>query len=334
MHNLNFNEQLGRHAFASVREVPWHKLGIVVPEPMTAQQAITFGGLDYFVEKKTIWTFPDGDYAGKKIPEQFATVRMDNKTPLGVVGKHYSVLQNRDAFKFFDAMAGEGFAMFETVGALGRGERIFATAKLPESIQVGPDLVGLYLFLTNDHTGNRGVRMAFTPVRIVCNNTLNMALADNKNMISVRHMGDMIEAMKKGAKMMQQITGLATTWSERANRMAEFKITDEKLLELIAKAMLPQREVASEELSQRSKQLVFDVYDYSVTHHTQQPVAGTLWGFVNGITGYHQNVLEKDSAGVQMNYILEGLGARRNAAAWNLAMDAMGLGLSDINVNN
>jgi phage/plasmid-like protein (TIGR03299 family) len=328
MHNLNFGEQLGRYAFATVREKAWHGLGVIVDNPMTAEEAIVQGGIDYTVEKHPMYVYPNAaePMSGKKVPDYFSTVRMDEYKPLGVVGSAYSVLQNRDAFRFFDVLVSAGEAMYETVGALGRGERIFITAKLPQTVQVANDLIDLYVFLTHDHTGNRGVRVAFTPTRIVCNNTLNMAMLNAKHMISVRHVGDMSDAMKKAAEIMEKLAGMKERLVEVGERMALRKLTTSELYDLVMKVMVPQTEqLVSNGLSARSAVLVNDVIDYTLTHPTQQGdgVHMTMWGFVNGITGYHQNVVEKKNRKALLDYTLEGLGAKRNAKAWKLAEDAV-----------
>ena len=98
------------------------------------------------------------------------------------MGKDYEVVQNMDAFSFFDAIVGGDGIQYETAGALGKGERIFITAKLPNYIKVGnDDLIEQYLFLTTSHDGGGSITAAFTPVRIVCNNTLNAALRNHSD---------------------------------------------------------------------------------------------------------------------------------------------------------
>src|SRR5690606_20882489 len=123
-----------------------------------------------------------------EVPNFYATIRTDNETVLGVVGKDYEIVQNRDAFSFFDAIVGGDGIQYETAGALGKGERIFITAKLPGYIKVGrEDLIEQYLFLTTSHDGYGSITAAFTPIRICCNNTLNAAMKNHTNSIKIRH---------------------------------------------------------------------------------------------------------------------------------------------------
>ena len=152
-HNLNFNEQTGQYSFFSVKETAWHGLGQIVQEYPNSRDALRFAGLDYEVGKlPNKHVFPDG----KEIisDTSFFTYRKDTDEILGSsVGKEYKVVQNADAFSFFDAIVGgEEGILYETAGALGKGERIFITAKLPGYIKVGSDdLIEKYIFLTTSH---------------------------------------------------------------------------------------------------------------------------------------------------------------------------------------
>jgi phage/plasmid-like protein (TIGR03299 family) len=187
-HNLNFNEQTGKHSFFLVKEKAWHGLGQIVEGYPNSAEALKFAGLDYTVEKRKLFTFDNENQTASEdteikipeieVPNYFATVRTDNENILGVVGRDYEVVQNIDAFSFFDSIVGGDGIQYETAGALGKGERIFITAKLPDYIKVGNnDLIEQYLFLTTSHDGFGSIAAAFTPIRIVCNNTLKQPFA-------------------------------------------------------------------------------------------------------------------------------------------------------------
>ena len=169
----NLNEANGKTSMMYVNEVPWHKLGTKLENPATAAEAIQAAGLDFNVVKKTLTTTaPDLPVVG-----HYATVRTDNLQVLGVVGSRYEPIQNRDAFTTFDELVGEGEAIYHTAGVLGKGERIWILAKLPDYIRVnGDDLVEKFLLLTNSHDGSGPVRVKLTPIRVVCENTLTVAL--------------------------------------------------------------------------------------------------------------------------------------------------------------
>jgi phage/plasmid-like protein (TIGR03299 family) len=179
-HNINYNQATGKHAFFSVQQKAWHGLGQIIEDYPSSAEAIRFAGLDYRVEKRKLFTYDNQNLFGNAdtiapnipVPNYYATIRTDNEAVLGVVGKDYEVVQNRDAFAFFDAIVGGNGIQYETAGALGKGERIFITAKLPGYIKVGwDDLIEKYLFLTTSHDGFGCISAAFTPVRIVCEYT-------------------------------------------------------------------------------------------------------------------------------------------------------------------
>ena len=139
----NINNTNGKDSFFSVKEKAWHGLGQIVEDYPTSEEAIIFAGLDYEVLKEAIFTTSfnsDGQRMDctNKIKSHFATMRADTHDILGVVGSKYEVVQNRTAFSFFDSLVSDGSGIkYETAGALGKGERIFITAKLPGYIKVG-----------------------------------------------------------------------------------------------------------------------------------------------------------------------------------------------------
>jgi len=133
-------------------------MGVQLPNLATSAEVMEHAGLDYTVTKQLLYTLADKKRL-VEIPDQFCTIRTDTTAVLGVVGSRYTVLQNTDAFRFFDALVGDGDAIYETAGALGRGERIWLLAKLPSYIRIGKnDIVNKYLLLTNAHDGSSVVR--------------------------------------------------------------------------------------------------------------------------------------------------------------------------------
>ena len=268
-HNINYNEKTGKHSFFSVKEKAWHGLGQIISDYPTSAEAIIQAGLNYEVEKRPLFTYDTANNNLNKeqksssdnnssqssstkliipeieVPDYYATVRTDTKQVLGVVGNDYEVVQNVNAFSFFDAIVeSRKGILYETAGALGKGERIFITAKLPDYIKVGRnDLIEQYLLLTTSHDGLGSITAAFTPVRIVCQNTLNAALKSSSNTIKIRHTASAAEKLK-GA---QQILGSSMLQSVELeavfNRWARVKITDREVKQLIQLAMAPNKEV-------------------------------------------------------------------------------------------
>ena len=129
-HNLNYNQQTGKHSFFSVKEKAWHNLGQIISDYPTSAEAVQFAGLDYTVEKRPLFTFDNENQNGKpdliipeiEVPDHYATIRTDTEQVLGVVGKDYQVVQNIDAFSFSDSIVGhKDGILYETAGALGKG---------------------------------------------------------------------------------------------------------------------------------------------------------------------------------------------------------------------
>lgn len=156
---------------------------------MTSAGAIKHAGLDYTVAKRPQLTYSEyidpevlrADIAVLEESDFYTKVGTDTNDVVGVVGRGYHTVQNTDAFLFFDSIAGgKDGVLYETACALGKGEKIFVTAKLAGYIRVGRnDLIEPYLFLTTSQDGYGSITEAFTPVRIVCivcQNTLNAAM--------------------------------------------------------------------------------------------------------------------------------------------------------------
>jgi phage/plasmid-like protein (TIGR03299 family) len=341
-HNINFNEQTGKHSFFSVKEKAWHGLGQIVQDYPTSAEAIKFAGLDYHVQKRPLFTYDGENFIADedseiKIPELivpnfYATVRVDTEDVLGVVGKDYEIVQNFDAFSFFDSIVGGDGIQYETAGALGKGERIFITAKLPDYIKVGnDDLIEQYLFLTTSHDGFGSITAAFTPIRIVCNNTLNAAFRNCSNAIKIRHTSNVKERLEQAHKVMGISYKLSEYLETSFNQWSKVRITDKQVMNLIQLAMVPNKEVLKDlqsglmdELSTCYKNMCDSVFEYAISSPTQQTetTKGTVFGAYNSVTGYFQNVrnYKTDEAKVK-SLLFGGTAQQRTQKAFNLCED-------------
>ncbi len=352
-HHLFYNEQTEKHSFFSVREKAWHGLGQIVEDYPTSGEAIRYAGLDYLVEKRPLFTntppsewyemaesiaFPKID-----VPNFFATVRTDNNAVLGVVGKDYEVVQNRYAFQFFDAIVGgDSGIRYETAGALGKGERIFITAKLPEYIKVGrQDLIEQYLFLTTSHDGFGSITAAFTPIRVVCNNTLNAAMRNHSNGIKIRHTASANDRLKQAHTLMGISHVMAGELEELFNYWTKVRITDKQVKKLIQLAMAPNKEVISnlelglaDKLSATYTNMVNNAYTYAMADPAQQmeTTAGTLFGAYNAITGYYQNVRNFKDGDAKFKSIMDGTAKQRAQVTFDLCGDFARLGADALNL--
>ena len=331
-HNIHLAEGTKQHSFFSVKEKPWHGLGKVVTDYPNSQEALEYAGLDFRVERRTMFTSKRTLIPGTErllIPDCFATVRLDTEQVLGVVGNQYEVVQNRDAFTFFDSIVkGEGI-LYETAGALGKGERIFITAKLPSYIKVGrEDLIEQYLFLTTTHDGSGAITAAFTPIRIVCNNTLNAALKKASNCVRIRHTNNAKQKLEQAHKVMSITNTLSSQLEDIFNHWSKVRITDKEVYKLIQLAMIPNKEVLrdikrgkEDELSTHFLNICAGAYSYAMGNETQQmdTTKGTLFGAYNGITGYFQNVRKyKDDEAKITSLLYGGTAQQRTQKAFDL----------------
>jgi len=177
-------------------EKPWHGLGTELKNPAKAREAIEAARLDYKVEIQPVYL-----KNGNEIAQAKATVA--NGKTLGVVGNGYRVIQNVEAFNFFDVVVGEGNAYYETCGALGQGERIWILAKVPGDIIVRKDdKIEKYLILTNSHDGKSSLRLYLSPVRVVCSNTLTASMHNAENNICIRHTGNVQDKVEEARRVL------------------------------------------------------------------------------------------------------------------------------------
>ncbi|QJD96028.1 DUF945 domain-containing protein [Mucilaginibacter robiniae] len=353
-HNLAINPNTNEYSFFSRKEKAWHGLGQIVEDYPTSAEALRFAGLDYTVEKRPLFTRGlenelaelDTVFATPHIavPRYYATVRNDNHAVLGVVGKDYEVVQNVDAFTFFDSIVGGEGIQYETAGALGQGERIFITAKLPGYIRVGrEDCIEKYLFLTTSHDGYGSITAAFTPVRVVCNNTLNAAMRDHTNAVKIRHTNGAKERLAEAHKLMGIAHRLSDELSGIFNQWAKVHISDQEVKHLIEVAMVPNRETLdhllkghTDELSAVYTNMVDKVYEYALSAPSQQQetTKGTLFGAYNAVTGYFQNVRNYKDGEAKLKSIMDGTALQRAQTAFNLCTDfAKELSMNHIIIN-
>lgn len=331
-HNINFNEHTGKHSFFSVKEKAWHDLGQIVQDYPNSKEALQFAGLDFEVCKRpNIHRLDNGNEIISN--NSFYTYRPDTGAILGDrLGKDYEVVQNIDAFSFFDAIVDGDGIQYETAGALGKGEKIFITAKLPGYIKVGhDDMIEKYLFLTTSHDGFGSIMAAFTPTRIVCNNTLNAALKNCSNAVNIRHTANAKERLEEAHKVMGISNQISVQLEGIFNQWTKVPITDKEVQKLIQLVMVPNKEVLQniqkgemDELSTCFKNMCDDVYEYNMSSPSQQyeTTKGTVFGAYNAITGYFQNVRTyKDDEAKMKSLLYGGTAQLRTQKAFQLCED-------------
>ena len=204
-------------------EVPWHGLGTKLDNVATAAEAIVAAQLDWEVASVPLYVHNTKGRV-EAVPDKKAIQRRSDGKVLSVLGPDYVPVQNRDAFTFFDAVVGNHDAKYETAGALDGGRRVWILAKVDGSISVKGDEVEKYLLLCNGHDGKMAVKMFFTPIRVVCQNTLEAAGAtrfspDNKSdMFYSRHTGGVMGRKDEA----RQVLGITVDYYDQFAVMANY----------------------------------------------------------------------------------------------------------------
>lgn len=258
-----------------VREKPWHGLGTEVQEAVNSSEALRLAGLDWTVQPREIQVV-DGD----KIANYKANVRSSDGAVLGVVSDRYQIVQNADAFAFTDELIG-GDVRYETAGSLQGGRKIWLLAKMPER-QIAGDAVEPYLCFSNTHDGSGAIRVCMTPIRVVCNNTLNLALSTAKRQWSTRHVGDMESKMQEARLCLELAGEYMDNLGAYAYQLANKRVYEEEV-EKILNELFPIEEDASD----RKKATVKRAKDEFMVCYWRPDIAkfmGTGWGLVNAMS--------------------------------------------------
>ena len=258
-----------------VREKPWHGLGTRVEEAPTSGDALRMSGLDWTVVQRNIQVC-----GGAKIKNYKANVRDSDGSVLGVVTDRYKIVQNFEAFEFTDSLIG-GEVRYETAGSLNNGRKIWLLARLPEREIVG-DKTEPYLCFTNTHDGSGAIRVCMTPIRVVCNNTLNLALGTAKRTWSVRHTGDMQSKMHEARICLEMANAYMDELSQTADRLANTAVPRDKLGETLDE-MFPITEDSTDR-EKRNLQKLKDEYMVCYFAPDILKFRGTAWGAVNAMS--------------------------------------------------
>ncbi len=210
-----------------VREAPWHGLGVRVESALNFEDALVISGLNWNVIQRPIMTT---NYT--PIPGYKANIRDTDNRVLGVVTDRYRVVQNSEAFAFTDALLGEG-VRYETAGSLQDGKKIWILAKLPDKYIIEGEQIDPYLVFSSSHDGSGSIKVAMTPVRVVCQNTLNLAMSTAKRSWSTIHIGDLAAKMDEAHNTLLLAEKYMGRLGMEFSRLSKIKLSDQKVMEYI-----------------------------------------------------------------------------------------------------
>jgi len=281
------------------RETPWHALGTDVGELQDAAGALEKGGLLWRVSLEPVFIMPGpngrpSDESGE-VPGYKAVVRDTDQAALGIVGSSYRPVQNEDAFAWADNLVDSGAAKYETAGSLFGGRKVWLSMELPEGISVPGDdgEVKPFLLISNTHDGSTSMRADITMTRVVCANTLQLALQGAKRTFRIVHKGS-IEGKLQAARYALGITfNYMAAFGEVAERLALTRITERESNRILQGAFPVPAAVSRHEPGWRElldKTRFAELQELLRTSPNLDAVRGTAWGAVNAVAEYVDHV--------------------------------------------
>lgn len=262
------------------RDVPWHGLGTPCDHAMSSVEALELSGLNWNVVSKKLYIH-DSKYL--EVPEMLANTRDSDNTVLGVVTGKYKICQNKEAFDFTDELLNHNVT-YETAGSLNNGKRVWMLAKMPE-IEIVGDKVEPYLVFTNNHDGKGSITVAAVSIRIVCQNTLNLALNSARRVWSTKHMGDL---NSKKAEAINTLN-LATKYNEHLKQVAE-KLVKEKITNqqftYFVREFIPTKEDMTERKIKNIEFMRNDLTERFMKAPDIENFRFTKWGLINAVSDY------------------------------------------------
>ena len=365
-HNIEMRNGVASFAEHVKRERAWHGLGDdqqIFDRPMFVAEALKACHADYNVKLQPIVALSDeivhAMENGEKIeadtllsllvPNTRATMRTDLNKSLGIVSDKYGIVQNEDAFKFVDMFCSGKFAdrdntpLIETCGVFGNGERVFVTAKFPEPIVLDArrdDLIDMYVVFTTSHDGTGSVRCLVTPVRVVCNNTLNWAMKNNIGRISFRHSSKVMDRLdllnEENAEFAYKALNVYETYAnglkESFDHLRNIRLSERDLDNIIAqvvllpnaaKAFMQSHNIYDEEIKTRGRNIFLGVKECLENGIGQEgQERGTAMWLMNGLTSYFQNEASERNNEIKFDSILDGNIYNKVQTAFDLCLKA------------
>jgi phage/plasmid-like protein (TIGR03299 family) len=261
------------------REKPWHGLGTRVEEAPSSADALRLAGLDWQVVQQPIYTEGKEPISGYK-----ANVRDSDRKVLGVVSERYRIIQNEEAFSFTDALLGQG-VRYETAGSLQEGRKVWLLARLPREYIMSGEHISPYLVFSNTHDGSGAVKVALTPVRVVCNNTLNLALDTAKRSWSMIHTGNIRDKIKEAEDTLFRAEKYMERLGKELEDLRGREVTDGQIREYIEQ-LLPIEEDATPIQSRNIIRLRKDMERRYFDAPDLQDVGGNAYRFINAVSDF------------------------------------------------
>lgn len=263
-------------------ETPWHMCGKSVESALSSADALKMSGLDWEVVAQPIQVVDGSVVTGYK-----ANVRSSDQKVLGVVSDRYRIVQNSDAFAFTDMLLGEG-VRYETAGSLSSGKRVWLLARMDTTTVCG-DNVDPYLVFTNSHDGSGSVKVAVTPIRVVCQNTLTLALSTAKRTWSFKHVGDIASKLDEAKKTLGFASSYMEELKEESENLTQIVVLAPQFADFLTK-MFPIHSDMTDKQKQNvetARMTLADIYNHK---DDLQRFHGTAYGVINAVADYMPHV--------------------------------------------
>lgn len=309
---------------------PW-AIGVDVTDCKTSQEVMKKAHLDFIVDKCDLMArmpfgqrrnnvvneiageFSRDGYIYRELVGAYATYRADISQPLGLVKAKYEVVQNIDAFRFFDDAIGAGKAIWDRAGCLNNGQKIYVSAKIPQETVVCGDKIDNYLVFSNSHDGTSSINIMFTPMRVICTNMLQSAFEKAQTYIRIRHTESAKKKLQRGAEILAAACKYAQNAQELYEALTKMKMNDYQVMEYLANLQLTDDERAKllehdnkngykklimkdyltmekTGISSRKANTISGMFEYYLDGIGQKHIAGSAWGAYNAVTGFYCNV--------------------------------------------
>lgn len=288
---------LRNKVFSSDRQYPWEGLSSPVTGAQTSERAMKLAGLDWQVCKKPL-------YCNEKIVQgKFGLVRDDTGDTIGICGNQYNIMQNKEAFDFVESLVAND-VLFETAGCLDGGSRVFMSTKIQDEWTIGDDDIGLYLLLSAPHTGHDSLKVAVTPIRAICKNTLIAGLKTAKRSWNLRHNSTLSGRLEDARASLNLASDYMTKFVEFGNRAIDKRVSSNVIEKLVETVLFPVTGTDSDR-ARRMRENKMEKLNACYNMPDLSGMKGTIWGVLNAVSDYETH-FKTSNRGRIMHKVLDG----------------------------
>jgi len=320
----NIAEIDGEAAVVLAREPAWHGLGTVVDHLMKAEEAFKLAQLDWTVEKRQLFNKVD-DTTFNPI-DAYGIFRTTDSQLLGTCGKMYKPIQNSQGFELIDALLelADGGAYYETAGALGSGEIVWALARIPEQFRIlGGEEHKLFLMFMTRHDGNGSARCKLVDTRVVCQNTLSVAIGERGGEVRIAHFGKVDEKIAAAKKLMAATGETVKALEAKLNALAMREVTRDLFFATMNDLFPPDEDKLAAGVEEKARLVkIADIAELFADNdgNANPAIKGSALNLLNAVTQYTDHVIGTDKT--RARSAMFGNGDLLKGAALDIILDA------------